>query len=35
MFKIAVLFFSVHTLPNQLLLQLHATQMTDLPTYLP
>ena len=35
MFKIAVLLFSVHSLPNQRLLQLHATQVTDLPTYLP
>ena len=35
MFKIAILLFSVHSLPNQCLLQLYPAQMTDLPMYLP
>ena len=33
--KMAVLLLSVHPLPNQYLLHLHPTHMTDFPTHLP
>ena len=33
--KMAVLLLSVHPLPDQHLLHLHPTHMTDLPTHLP
>ena len=33
--KMAVLLLSVHPLPNQCLLHLYPTHMTDLPVYLP